>query len=61
MVETDDRFYECPKCGWVLTFKLVKDRYTSLCPYCKDRLEIDKNEFERDDLEIYFEPDRGII
>ena len=57
MIETDDRYFECPKCGWVLTFKLVNDKYVSLCPYCKNRLEIDKEEFESDKTIIEFRPD----
>ena len=56
MVATDDKYYECPKCGWVLTFKLVNDKYVSLCPYCKNRLEIDKEEYE-DDKGISFKHD----
>ena len=57
MVATDDQYFECPNCGWVLTFRLVGDKYVSYCPFCKNRLEIDKNEFEQDDLEVYFEKD----
>ena len=57
MTATDDKYYECPKCGWVLTFRLVNDKYVSYCPFCKNRLEIDKAEFEKDDTEYYFIPD----
>jgi len=48
MVAIDEKYYECPKCGWVLTFRLVNDKYISTCPYCKNRLEIDKEEYEDD-------------
>jgi len=57
MLGTDDKYFECPKCGWLLTFRLVGDKYVSMCPYCKNRLEILKDEYERDDLEIFFEKD----
>ena len=59
MVTTDDRYFTCPKCGWVLSFHFDsnKGKYVSLCPYCKDRLEIDKIEYENDNIEIYFEKD----
>lgn len=57
MVTTDDRYFECPKCGWVLSFRYDSDKgkYVSMCPFCKNILEIDKEEYERDNLEIYFE------
>ncbi len=56
---TDDRYFECPRCEWPISFRFDynKGRYTSLCPYCKDRLIIEKEEFERDNLEVYFLPD----
>ena len=57
MVETDDRYFECPVCHWALTFRLVNDKYVSYCPFCRNRLEMTKEEFERDDIEIYFEKD----
>ena len=59
MVTTDDRHYTCPNCGWVISFRYDSDnwKYVSLCPYCKNRLEIDKDEYENDDIEIYFKPD----
>lgn len=57
MVGTTDKYFECPKCGWAISFKLINDKYVSLCPYCKNRLEIDKEEFERKDIEIYFKAD----
>lgn len=57
MVETDDKYWECPKCGWAIKFRFNGDRYVSLCPFCKNRLIIEKEEFERDDLEIYFKAD----
>lgn len=59
MVETDDRYYTCPKCEWPIHFYYNYDKgvYTSLCPFCKDRLEMDKKEFERNNIEVYFQPD----
>ena len=57
MTGTDDQYYECPNCGFMLTFHLKGDKYTSYCPFCKNRLEIDKEEFEKDDTEYYFIPD----
>ena len=57
MVETDDKYFECPKCGWAISFRFDGDKYVSLCPFCKNRLEIEKEEFERDDTEIYFKKD----
>jgi len=59
MLGTDDKYYECPQCHWAISFHYdySKDKYVSLCPYCKDRLEVSKDEFERDDLEVYFLPD----
>ena len=56
MVETDDRYFECPKCGWALTFRLVNDKYISLCPFCENRLEMTREEYE-DDGKISFEAD----
>lgn len=57
MTSTDDRYFECPKCGWAIKFHYDYDKgkYVSLCPFCRNRLEIDKEEYERDDIEIYFE------
>lgn len=58
MLETDDRYFECPECGFMLTFTLKGDKYVSYCPFCKGRLEIDKEEFERDDEKTFlFEAD----
>ena len=54
MVATDSNYYECPKCHWVISFRLVNNKYVSLCPFCKNVLEIDKEEYERDNIEIYF-------
>lgn len=48
MVETDDRYYECPKCGWAICFRLKGNKYVSMCPYCKYILEIDKEEYEEE-------------
>ena len=60
MTETDDKYWECPVCGWVISFTLKGDKYVSLCPYCQNRLEIDKEEFENnsdDSIERFFEFD----
>lgn len=57
MVETSDKHFECPKCGWVLTFRLVDDKYVSLCPMCENRLEMTKEEYEDDRETIEFTPD----
>ena len=59
MTGTDDKYYECPKCQWVIMFHYNYDKrvYTSLCPFCSNRLEIDKDEYERDNIEIYFKAD----
>jgi len=58
MIETDNKYFECPKCGFMLTFhyNAKKKVYVSFCPFCKSRLEMDKEEYERDN-EIYFEKD----
>ena len=58
MLETDEKYWECPICGWVISFRLCDGKYVSFCPYCENRLEIDKQEFENDKndyLEKYFE------
>ena len=52
-----DSYYECPYCGFVLAFHLKGDKYVSYCPFCKGRLEISREEFERDNTYIYFEKD----
>jgi len=59
MVETDERHFECPKCGWVISFRFDyrKNKYISTCPYCMNRLEMDKEEYEDNDMEYYFKPD----
>jgi len=52
------KYFECPNCGWVISFTFKEGKYTAFCPYCKDRLEIDKEEFENDKndyIEKYFE------
>ena len=58
MLETDERYFECPNCGWAISFSYSEGKYVSFCPYCQNRLEIDKEEFENeenDSLEKYFE------
>ena len=60
MLETDEKYFECPVCGWVISFKFNDDKgkYISMCPYCKNSLEIDKEEYEDDTndvIEKYFE------
>jgi len=59
MVNCEDRYFECPKCSWAISFHYNYDKgiYTSLCPYCKNKLEIDKNEYEDDRVVIEFTPD----
>ena len=63
MVGTDNKYFCCPVCGMMMKFiyDIYKGVYISKCPYCGNLLEIDKNEYEEDKLEIYFEPDQGII
>jgi len=60
MLETDEHYYECPNCGWVISFTFIEGKYVSFCPYCQERLEISKEEFENeenDSLERFFEFD----
>ena len=57
MIANDDKYFECPTCGFVITFHLQGDKYVSYCPYCKNRLEMDKEEYEKEDTEYYFKPD----
>jgi len=54
----DDRYWECPKCGWAISFILKGDKYVSYCPFCRGRLVITKEEYENeknDKIEYYFE------
>ncbi len=58
MKMTDERYWECPNCGFAISFTLKGDIYTSFCSFCRDRLEITKEEYENeenDGLERYFE------
>jgi len=60
MLETDEQYFECPVCGWAISFRFIEGNYVSFCPYCKDKLEISKKEFENeenDSLERFFEFD----
>ena len=59
MLDIDDKYFECPYCGFLLTFHYDKNKgvYTSYCPFCKNRLEMSKEEYEKDDIEIYFKHD----
>ena len=60
MLETDERYYECPNCGWVISFRFIEGNYVSFCPYCQERLIISKEDFENeenDSLERFFEFD----
>ena len=62
MEATDEQYWECPVCGWVIKFRFdyEKGNYVSLCPYCKDILEISKSEYEdesNDSIEKFFEFD----
>ena len=54
MAGIDNKYFECPKCHWAISFHLVNDKYVSLCPYCKNRLAILKEEHEKKDIEIFF-------
>lgn len=56
MLEEDDRYFECPVCGFFISFQYDYDKYkyVSFCPYCKNSLEMDKEEMEKD-KDIYFE------
>ena len=58
MEATDEKYFECPVCSFIISFKFDYDKYiyVSTCPYCMNRIEMDKDEFEIDD-EIYFEKD----
>ena len=60
MPSTDDKYFECPACGWAISFHLAYDesKYISLCPFCRNELEIDKEVYENnanDGIEFYFE------
>ena len=60
MTDSEEQFYECPICSYYIKFRYDDGigKYVSFCPYCKERLEIDKNEFENDSndsIERYFE------
>ena len=57
MEATEDKYFTCPNCGWAITFHFIEGKYTALCPYCEERLDIDKEEYEAGDDEIYFEKD----
>ena len=60
MVETSEKYFECPVCGWLISFHFIEGKYVSFCPYCQERLEISKDEFENeenDSIEKYFEFD----
>jgi len=58
MEANDEQYWECPKCGFIISFTLKGNKYVSYCPFCGNRLEIDKDEYENeenDGLERYFE------
>ena len=55
-------YFECPKCGFVLTFVLSNklQKYVSICPYCNLMLEMEVRELERPsvgDETVDFTPD----
>jgi len=56
MEATEDKYFECPQCGFMLIFHLKGDKYVSYCPFCKGRLEITKEEYEQEN-EVYFDKD----
>ncbi len=61
MLETEERYWECPKCGFAISFTLKGDNYVSFCAYCRDRLIITKEEYENEEndrTEYYFEFDK---
>jgi len=53
----DNRYFTCPYCGLVLAFNFIEQEniYRAKCPYCGNILEMDKGEFETQDMEYYFE------
>ena len=57
MMETFDKYFTCPYCGLVLAFNYVENEnlYIGKCPHCGGTLEMDKEEFETNDTEYYFE------
>ena len=62
MSEINNKYFECPECGCAMAFELNydKNKYVSTCPFCKNELEIEKEEFEREGeviREIYFQED----
>ena len=61
MLETDERYYECPNCGWAIMFRFIEGNYVSFCPYCQEKLIISEEEFENeenDGIEKFFEFDK---
>ena len=57
MEATEEKYFECPNCGWAISFRFVEGKYVSLCPYCEGRLEITKEEYEEGEDEIYLKKD----
>ena len=62
MTMANNKFWECPKCSCSIAFELNYDesKYVSLCPFCENELEVEREEFERDNedyIEIYFKAD----
>lgn len=57
MIDPNSKYYTCPYCGLVLAFSYVANTnlYRGKCPHCGEMLEMDKEEFETDDTEFYFE------
>jgi len=55
MSEINNKYFECPVCQWAISFKFNYDKYKymSTCPYCKNELEMEKEEYENDE-EVYF-------
>ena len=55
MSEINNKYFECPECQWAISFKFNYDKYKymSTCPYCKNELEMEKEEYENDE-EVYF-------
>ena len=62
MPEVEDQYFEGPFCHYIIKFRYDEEieKYVSMCPYCENYLEIDKDEYEDDSEdreEKYFEFD----
>ena len=59
MNEPLDKYFTCPYCGLVLSLNYIENKnlYQGVCPHCGGTLEMDKEEFNTNDTEKYFEFD----